>query len=234
MDIDLELYRREVRVSYNPSVHLSVIDIAPGFPVQTMLFLHGFGGEARQWRYQLRDFSINNRVIALDLRGHGLSDCPPSGYTMERIVDDVIGTLDVLGVAGKITLVGHSFGGAIATEIAVRYAEKVEHLVLIATAGEFHLNPAYRSALSLPSQFLKRINRFTSGWLGAPPDILRMWYRQNLRPWRGWKLFEQLDVPTLVIRGHNDVVFDREYFDGVAQRSPTPTRSTSDIPVTWS
>lgn len=220
MDIDLELYRREVRVSYNPPVSLSVIDIAPGFPVQTLLFLHGFGGEARQWRYQLREFSINNRVIALDLRGHGLSDRPGNGYSMARIVDDVIGSLDVLGVAGKITVVGHSFGGAVATEMAVRYAEKVDHLILISSAGEFHLNPAYRTALSLPPQILRWVGRFTRNWLGAPPDILRSWYRDNLRPWVGWKLFEQLSVPTLVIRGHMDVVFDKEYFDGVAQRIP--------------
>jgi hypothetical protein len=57
MQIDLGLYRREVCVSNNPPVRLSVIDVAPDHPQITMLFVHGFGGKATQWQYQLRRFS---------------------------------------------------------------------------------------------------------------------------------------------------------------------------------
>lgn len=220
MDVDLELYRREVRVSYNPAVNLSVIDIAPDFPLSTMVFLHGFGGDARQWRFQLREFAVNNRVVALDLRGHGQSDRPGSGYTMDRLLDDVIGALDVLGIAGKFILVGHSFGGAIATEFTVRYPERISQLILIATAGEFKLNPLYRTALRLPAPLLRQMDRPTRNWLQAPPEILRRWYHETLRDWRGWKLFGQLSVPTLVIRGHRDVVFEKEHFAGVTQSIP--------------
>ena len=72
MDIDLDLYRHEVRVSTNPLVRLSAIDISPDHPQRTIVFIHGFGGQAEQWHYQLQKFSLENRVIALDLRGHGL------------------------------------------------------------------------------------------------------------------------------------------------------------------
>ncbi|HEY6073457.1 MAG TPA: alpha/beta fold hydrolase, partial [Anaerolineales bacterium] len=82
MDIDLDLYRHEVRVSSDPLVRLSAIDIFPEHPQRTFVFLHGFGGQAVQWEYQLQKFSLQNRVIALDLRGHGLSDKPSSGYEM--------------------------------------------------------------------------------------------------------------------------------------------------------
>lgn len=220
MDIDLDLYRRDVRVAHNPDVKLSLIDIAPEFPLRTMVFIHGFGGEAMQWRYQLREFALENRVIALDLRGHGYSDHPAKEYRMERVVDDVIASLDVLGVTGKITLLGHSFGGAIATEFAVRYPERVEFLILIATAGEFKLNPAYRASLQLPPVVLAAFTRPTRGWLNAPPDILRLWYQENLRKWNGWKLFELLRMPTLVIRGHRDFLFEKQFFDGVAKLIP--------------
>ena len=92
MDIDLDLYRHEVRVSTSPLddgtgslVRLSVIDISPDHPQRTFVFIHGFGGQAEQWQYQLQAFSIENRVIALDLRGHGLSDKPrrPSSRRLE-------------------------------------------------------------------------------------------------------------------------------------------------------
>ena len=71
MQIDLELYRRDVRVSTQPQIHLSVIDIAPDLAKRSIVFVHGFGGKALQWSYQLQAFSDDNRVIAMDLRGHG-------------------------------------------------------------------------------------------------------------------------------------------------------------------
>src|SRR5574338_956243 len=99
MDIDLDLYRHEVRVSSDPLVRLSAIDIPPEHPRRSFVFLHGFGGQAVQWAYQLQKFSLQNRVIALDLRGHGLSDKPGSGYEMECMLEDLERALDVLQVA---------------------------------------------------------------------------------------------------------------------------------------
>jgi pimeloyl-ACP methyl ester carboxylesterase len=64
MDIDLELYRREVHISPHPLVRLSVIDISPDRPQRTLVFLHGFGGRATHWMYQLQKFSLENRIIA--------------------------------------------------------------------------------------------------------------------------------------------------------------------------
>src|SRR5512142_1896717 len=112
MFLDLDLYRREVRVSSDPLVRLSAIDVAPDRPRRTFVFLHGFGGQAEQWQYQVQNFLIENRVIALDLRGHGLSDRPHSGYDMRQMRQDLERALDILNVKDKFVLVGHSFGGA--------------------------------------------------------------------------------------------------------------------------
>ncbi len=220
MELDLDLYRHEVRVSSNPLVRLSAIDISPDRPQRTIVFIHGFGGQAMQWQYQLNKFAFNNRVIALDLRGHGLSDKPVTGYDMPSMQADLETALELLKVTGKFVLVGHSFGGAIATEYAVNHPECVERLVLIATAGEFNLNPFFKIGLNLPIAILRIVAPFTRNWLSSPPHALKPYYHQNLSKWKGWDKFAAIQVPTLVIRGNRDVVFEKTMFDKVAKTIP--------------
>ena len=220
MDIDLDLYRREARVSANPLVRLSAIDISPDRPKRTIVFIHGFGGQAMQWKYQLQKYALKNRVIALDLRGHGLSDKPTSGYDMPNIQSDLETALSVLKVAEKIVLVGHSFGGAIATEYAANHPDRLERLILIATAGEFNLNPFFKIGLNLPNVILRLIEPFTRKWLSAPPHALKPYYHQNLSKWKGWDKFAAIQTPTLIIRGNRDNVFEKPMFEQVAKSIP--------------
>src|SRR5215216_7535 len=220
MDIDLDLYRHELRVSSNPLVRLSAIDISPDHPQRTLVFIHGFGGQAEQWHYQLQAFSLENRVIALDLRGHGLSDKPSSGYDMPQLVNDLETAVTLLKVKGKFVLLGHSFGGAIATEYALKHPDRVERLVLMATAGEFKLQPMLRLALSLPLSLLRIAAPFMKKWLFAPPHALKQFYFLNMAQWSGWDRFKALSVPTMVIRGNRDLVFERARFEKVTQAVP--------------
>jgi long-chain acyl-CoA synthetase len=220
MDIDLDLYRHEVRVSANPLVRLSAIDVSPDHPQRTFVFIHGFGGKAEQWQYQMQKFAVENRVIALDLRGHGLSDKPGRGYGMFQIINDLETALTLLRVKGKIVLVGHSFGGAIVTEYALKHPDRVERLILIATAGEFNLNPLFRLGLALPVWLLRLIGPFTRSWLHAPPHALKKLYYENMSRWKGWDKFADLVVPTLVIRGHRDLVFEQPAFEKVTESIP--------------
>jgi long-chain acyl-CoA synthetase len=220
MALDLALYQRRVRVSTKPNIHLSAIDIYPESPQNTLVFLHGYGGQALQWQYQLHEFSFSNRTIALDLRGHGKSDKPDGGYRMEQLQMDLEVGLDQLQVEKPFVLVGHSFGGAVATEYAVAHPAHVKHLILIATAGEFILNPLYRLLLRLPSLLLRSVGVFTRGWLSAPPYVMHAMYHQNLAKWNGWSLFRSLEVPTTIIRGHLDVVFARPLFEEVRRAIP--------------
>ena len=217
MAIDLALYRRQVRVSDYPDIRLSAIDIFPEHPRKTIVFLHGYGGQGKQWEYQLVQFSNDNRVIAIDLPGHGLSDDPPGTYSMGSIQRDLRSALDVLGVKERILLVGHSFGGAIATEFTVDHPEMVDRLILIATAGEFHLNLLYRLLLRLPKQILNTFGPFTRKWLSAPPHVMHAWYHNNLSKWNGWSLFRSLNTPTMIIHGHQDRVFAKPHFEEVAR-----------------
>lgn len=220
MEIDLELYRRDINLVTSPGVSLSLIDIFPDYPEQTMVFIHGFGGRASHWIFQLQEFSTRNRVIAMDLRGHGRSSKPNSTYSMQEIQSDLETMLDVLGVSGKFVLVGHSFGGAVASQFAHDHPERIERLVLIAAAGEYRLNPLYRLSLNLPTTTLRLINPLTRKWLGAPAHVLQLWYHNNLAKWNGWSLFRSLTIPTLVIRGHLDIVLEKPLFEEVARAIP--------------
>lgn len=220
MNVDLELYRREVRVSREPLVRLSAIELAPEHYRRTFLFLHGFGGQALQWRYQLQRYSNENRVIALDLRGHGQSDRPASGYGMGEIIRDVEKSLEILTVREAVVLVGHSFGGAIAAEFAAKFPEKLEALILISTSAEFRLNYFYRFGLNLPHGVLRLLAFFTRGWLSAPPHTLKRFYDETLSSWKGWDIFPKIHTPTLVIRGHGDRVFERPLFEEVSRAIP--------------
>lgn len=220
MPLDLELYRRKILIPSQPPVHLSVIDIHPEHSAQTLVFLHGYGGQARQWKNQLDEFSISNRVVAIDLRGHGQSDKPSGDYSMQQILEDLELALDQLEIGERIYLVGHSFGGAIAAEYAAAHPDRIIQLILIATAGEFELNPFYRFLLNLPKEFSKILSPILRGWLSAPPLVMHAWYHQNVVKWNGWSLFRGLNVPTIVIRGHQDAVFSQSMFDEVARTIP--------------
>ena len=90
----------------------------------------------------------------------------------------------------------------------------------ISSAGEFKLNPFFRFALSLPVTVLQAIGPFTREWLSAPGQVLKPWYRNNLSKWYGWEIFESIEVPTLVIRGHRDIIFERPLFERVTKAIP--------------
>lgn len=224
MEIDLELYRYSVPVS--PHVRLSVIDIAPEKAQRTLVFIHGFGGKATQWTYQLKELCVKNRVIAFDLRGHGLSDKPHGRYTMDEIQADLVAALDWMGIAigpnpsEKITIVGHSFGGAVVTEFTHRNPHRVERLILIASAGEYRLTGAGALALRLPLPLLRLAEPFTRKQLHAPARVLKPWFDNNLSKWNGWSMMRDITVPALVIRGNRDVLFDPKLFEEVSRALP--------------
>ncbi|HSR47290.1 MAG TPA: alpha/beta fold hydrolase [Anaerolineales bacterium] len=220
MQVDIELYRRELRFGRAPRSALSAIDIAPEEADRTLVFVHGFGGSAVQWRYQLTHFSDRHRVIALDLRGHGLSDAE-GGYDLATLLDDLDDALKALDVPRKFVLIGHSFGGALAIEYALRHPGRISHLVLIATTGRYPLAWYFRWALHLPLALLNAVYPVLRPIIPAPPHVLKSFYFQTLRSWDGWDRLHQLHPPTLVIRGYRDRVFERPLFERVSREIPT-------------
>lgn len=99
----------------------------PGQPV--IVLLHGLFGSAANWGAVARHLSGRYRVIVPDLRNHGQSPHhPDAGYP--AMVGDVLGLLDAHAV-DTATLVGHSMGGKVAMQLALRHAQRVEGIAVV-------------------------------------------------------------------------------------------------------
>jgi len=220
VQVDLELYREELLISENPPVRLSYIEVVPERPAGTMVFVHGYGGYAMQWKNQLKAFSDNYRVIAFDVRGHGRSDAPFSQYTMAEIQSDLDALLEKLNVQLPFILVGHSFGGAVVTEFAHRRPEAIAKLVLIAATGEYPLFWGAALLLKLPLAVLRPIRSLVRKQLAAEAHVLKNIYFNNMSKWNGWSMFRDLRMPVLVIRGERDQVYPTAVFEEVARTIP--------------
>ncbi|MFJ6081366.1 alpha/beta fold hydrolase [Streptomyces sp. NPDC092369] len=70
-------------------------------------------------------------VVMYDLRGHGRSERPASGYTLDDNLDDLEALLDTLEVTGPVHLVGNSYGGTIAFGYAARHPQRAASVSLI-------------------------------------------------------------------------------------------------------
>lgn len=95
-----------------------------------LVMVHGLGANLAFWYLRMVPLLRHDcRVTVYDLRGHGLSEMPPSGYTPAVMADDLEGLLDGLG-ADRVHLVGHSFGGIVALEFALRIPERICSLTI--------------------------------------------------------------------------------------------------------
>jgi 3-oxoadipate enol-lactonase len=106
-----------------------------GAGVRVVTLLHGLAASKENWDVVEPFLAKTHRVLALDMRGHGESDAPEGEWTRRDLAADVINTLDALGFA-RTMLVGHSAGGVVALEVALRFPEYIDGLVLAAAASE--------------------------------------------------------------------------------------------------
>ncbi len=108
------------------ALHLEVEGDGP-----LVVFLHGFGGSARNWRPQLRALRGSFRVAAFDLRGHARSEAPDDAalYRPACFVADVARVLDHLGTE-RAVVGGLSMGAGIAARFAAAHPARVGALVL--------------------------------------------------------------------------------------------------------
>lgn len=207
-----------------------------------VVLVHGITSSSLSWVRVAPRLAERWRVIAVDLKGHGDSGRPSTGYRLADQADEVAGLVEALGLR-SVRLVGHSWGGGIALLLASRDALPITRLVLedpaIGLRGESaavrqQARETYVSSVGLdPAEAERRVRANAApGWteqdiagkidatVKASPDAVRAVFEEK----DDWELSEQLlslRMPTLLLRAEvalGGIV--GEALVGLAQRNP--------------
>lgn len=95
-----------------------------------VVLLHGLAATADTWRLTAEYLYQRHSLLAFDLRGHGLSSQPETGYDLTTVAEDIISGMATLGL-GQVAVVGHGWGARVALVLAARHPALVSHLVLV-------------------------------------------------------------------------------------------------------
>jgi len=190
-----------------------------------LLFLHGGGGAG--WLPFLADLAARHDVLAPEHPGFGASDTPDWLDSIQDLARFYLDLLDQLDLK-NVDLVGHSLGGWIAAELAVRNTRRLSSLTLVGSAG-IHVPgvPQVDTFLLNDEQLVRN--------LFDDPKLIEAMVAQTKRPeledvtlknrtttaklvWqpRGYdpqlaKWLHRIDVPTHIICGANDRLYPKEY-----------------------
>lgn len=146
---------------------------------EPVVLIHGLGASAAAWRRVAPHLAeAGYRVLALDLKGCGLSDRPPGDYSRKALASLVCGFMDNLGVTRARALVGHSMGGAIALEIATSRPHRADLLAVVDGQGVISA-PWYLQAAAPVTPI---VGTLASGMtVISPPASRRFFVRMYLR-----------------------------------------------------
>jgi len=155
---------KRVRVG---DIDIAYVDVGSG--TVPLLLIHGFACGMRMWSRVIAQLAPQRRVIAMDLRGHGLSGAPGDAaqYSAAHLMRDLAGFLDALKLE-QIDLVGFSLGGGPALGLALTQPLRVRRLVL-ADVGSGAENPW--GLVRLSQVWVDHAQR--GGWDQLAPDMLR-------------------------------------------------------------
>ncbi len=194
-----------------------------------LLLMQGIGYARWSWDPIVPALAERFRVLSFDNRGIGESDVPAPPYTTRQLAEDAVAVLDAEGVE-RAHVVGASLGGMAAQELAVRFPERVDRLVLACTtpggAGAVPV-PAQTVALMQESAMLApevALRRFVENALAPHADqslVEELYQRRLANPpdpvgWQGQAAagatFDgsalEIAAPTLVLHGAEDGVVD--------------------------
>ncbi len=101
---------------------------------EAVLLIHGLAGSSKTWDTVMPLLAEHADVIAPDLLGHGESAKPSGDYSLGAFASGLRDFLAVIDVP-RVTIVGHSFGGGVAMQLAYQHPELLDRLVLVGSGG---------------------------------------------------------------------------------------------------
>jgi pimeloyl-ACP methyl ester carboxylesterase len=209
---------REPAVQAGAPLHAAWLREGKNSELAPLVLIHGFGSDLNSWRPMLGGGTLDNPILAIDLPGHGASThaIPDDLHAIAELVEQTVAAYH----SGPIILVAHSFGGAVATEVATRSHLDIRALVLIASAG---LGPEINGA-------------FLSGFVRARTEpSLVAWMKQLVqdeslltKPFVSATLVQSQNV---ALREAQQLVADRFFPDGTQVIDVRQTLVNLTIPV---
>ena len=112
---------------------------------EVVLFIHGAGGGENVWNYQKAFFERQFRPVIIELSGHGRSE-GEGEQEIGRYAEKVRQFLNAMGFS-RVSLVGHSMGGAIVQTLALTHPEMIDRIVLVATGARLKVSPVILNGL---------------------------------------------------------------------------------------
>ena len=161
---------------------------------QTVLFLHGFMGQAEDWQSVQAHLSGTFNLLAVDLPGHGKSLIHPEteNELNAKLFFDLLNRLLERLAIRQLSVVGYSLGGRLALQWAVKYPQKVERLVLESVHPGLEREEARQERMQSDAALSARLAR--EGF--DLPSFLQEWYAMPLFG----KLREHAKFPELLQR----------------------------------
>jgi pimeloyl-ACP methyl ester carboxylesterase len=212
-----------------------------------VLFVHGWLGNRTVWERQVQALRDRHTVVTVDLRGHGESSRPRTGYTMGQVVGDLEHLVRALGMA-RLAIVGWSLGGLVAVELARRLGERASALGLVGTTpgglmdaknplAQIERAAEFRTAIAADFRAFARqlaAQNFKDGaaaplcpWLAAElqktaPHVaeayLELILAADVRP-----RLAELRLPTAVLHGRHDAILPFAGAEHLAKHIPGAT-----------
>ncbi len=162
----------------------------------SVILIHGGASDSGDWVATMTALSHSYTLHAPDLLGYGLSDRLKGSYRLSEFVDFTLAFLGELDFE-RHTLVGHSIGGRVCLEIALRHPELVQRLVLIDTAG-FGRLARWGLYISAFMYWFRKMLRMEQPY----PRFLKD--DGEDKDWRCTRRLSSLKIPTLVIWNSHD------------------------------
>ncbi|MHA1751078.1 MAG: alpha/beta fold hydrolase [Candidatus Helarchaeota archaeon] len=213
---------------------------------ETIIMLHGWNENRNVFKYQIEEFSKYYRVITIDMRGHGKSSKPRTGYSYTFMAKDLYHFLKKLEINNPI-IIGHSMGGQIALKYYLRF-DNCKKLVLISSPstmpiqlfgaiklGQEYLTKKLRAGLRYASEtFLKNFlsSQGTDNQQISQKDIkldfkdfqvplyVTIGITFNALSFNVQEKLDQIKIPVLILAGVKDDLIPISEFEFMAEKIP--------------